>query len=481
MKPAEKPKEPKPKPKPTEKEANDEAQKLAARMKIRELRAQIESEQRLINQFYLEKERLSDAWNKARKENEAKEAQLAYQKRDLLELQEKNAFGLNLYRERVKQVMLLKERNNAERVLEIEGVVRDLEDENRILERELATDNRGVGRELKEHELNHRNFLFNMKLQGDKTSTIIQAEFEKQARDMKAKFDLKMHKIRAEMEEYSAKRVAALEESKDEKIKELTVFHNNKYRDIKNYYADITTTNLAKIKDLKGEIQIAQMADEKDRKLLLKSEETFKRLSEPLRLITDEINRLKEDRIRWKAVKEEKRKRREMIADLEHTYRELEYEYEIKFQQYQFLEDECSRISGHFDGKVEEIYQKAGLKNLILENQLKLLKNTLETRDFEIKNVLLNCGLAERDRTELEEYVRRVTQERAATISSLQQQIIDIRRAHLQVVAAYQAKMREHKVPLNELGFLPRLPNLVVGEANKSTDSSVAPGAARTC
>lgn len=448
------------KPKPLDKNSPDEIQKRNLRQKIREVKQKIEEEQKLINQFYLEKERLNDNWILLRKETEARETQIANQKRDLLDYQEKNMFGLNLYRERVKQIMLLKERNHAERVLEIENVIKDLEDENRVLEKELATDNRSLGREAKEHELNHRNFVFHMKIQGDKTSTLIQTEFEKQARDLKNKFDLKMHKIRAEMEEYSMKRIAQLEEEKDEKIKELTIVHNNKYRDIKNYYSDITTTNLTKIKDLKGEIQIAQMADEKDRKLLLKAEENFKRLSEPLKMITDEINKLKEDRKKWKLVKDEKKKLRDMIADLERMYRDLEYEYEIKFQQFTFLEDEHGRISEHFDQKIEEIYQKAGLKNLVLENELKMLKENMELRDLEIKNVLLTCGLNETDKNELASYIRNIMENKEKEVKKLKQKLMEVRAAHLQMVNAYHLKMKESHIPINELGFLPKLPKV---------------------
>lgn len=449
--------------KPIDKNNPEEIQKRNLRQKIREIKQKIEEEQKLINQFYIEKERLNDNWMTLRKENQKKDSQIANQKRDLFDSQEKNMFGLNLYRERVKQIMMLKERNNAERILEIENVIKDLEDENRVLEKELSTDNRGMGREVKEYELNHRNFVFNMKMQGDKTSTLIQSEFEKQARDLKNKFDLKIHKIRQEMEEYSARRISQLEEEKDEKIKELTVFHNNKYRDIKNYYSDITTTNLTKIRDLKGEIQIAQMTDEKDRKVLLKAEETFKRLSEPLKMITDEIDRLEEDKKKWALVKKEKTKLRDMIADLEKMYRDIEYAYEIKFQQYTFLEDEYNRIGNHFDHKIEEIYQKTGLKNLVLENQLKLLKENIEVKDLEIKNILLSCGLNEGDKAELVMYIRNITETKEKQIEDLKRRIIQVRSAHIQMVNAYHSQMKEQHIPLNELGFLPKIPKLEEG------------------
>jgi DNA-binding ferritin-like protein (Dps family) len=48
--------------------------------------------------------------------------------------------------------------------------------------------------------------------------------------------------------------IKALEEKKDQRISALTKEHSKKYTEIKNYYSDITATNLDLIKSLKGEI-----------------------------------------------------------------------------------------------------------------------------------------------------------------------------------------------------------------------------------
>lgn len=53
-----------------------------------------------------------------------------------------------------------------------------------------------------------------------------------------------MAKLRTEMEEARQALIKQLEEKKDLKIGNIKKEHHKKYQDIKNYYSDITATNL---------------------------------------------------------------------------------------------------------------------------------------------------------------------------------------------------------------------------------------------
>lgn len=57
-----------------------------------------------------------------------------------------------------------------------------------------------------------------------------------------------MKKLRDEMEEARDKLTKQVDDNKMAKINQITKEHNKKYQEIKNYYADITATNLDKIK-----------------------------------------------------------------------------------------------------------------------------------------------------------------------------------------------------------------------------------------
>ena len=60
--------------------------------------------------------------------------------------------------------------------------------------------------------------------------------------------------MRSEMEEYSNELTKKLVSRKEQQIKTLTEVNNQKYKEIKTYYNDITASNLALIKQLKNEL-----------------------------------------------------------------------------------------------------------------------------------------------------------------------------------------------------------------------------------
>lgn len=55
--------------------------------------------------------------------------------------------------------------------------------------------------------------------------------------------------------------IQQIENKKNQAIKELTAKHAKKYNDIKNYYQEITNTNLDIIKQLKDELTDAKKED----------------------------------------------------------------------------------------------------------------------------------------------------------------------------------------------------------------------------
>jgi hypothetical protein len=60
---------------------------------------------------------------------------------------------------------------------------------------------------------------------------------------------------------------------------------------------------------------------------------------------------------------------------------DMEWEYEVKLQQFQYLEREKKDLFDEFHRLVYELHQKTGLRNLILEKKLETINESLETKD----------------------------------------------------------------------------------------------------
>lgn len=74
----------------------------------------------------------------------------------------------------------------------------------------------------------------------------------------------------------------------------------------------------------------------------------------------------------------------EKIKEIVGGLGDMEWEYEVKLQQFQYLEREKKDLFDEFHRLVYELHQKTGLRNLILEKKLETINESLETKDAQI-------------------------------------------------------------------------------------------------
>lgn len=66
------------------------------------------------------------------------------------------------------------------------------------------------------------------------------------------------------------------------------------------------------------------------------------------------------------------------------TYKEAEWEFEVKLQQYQYLEEEKKSLFAEFHKLVYEMHQKTGLRNLIMEKKIETIQESLDAKEASI-------------------------------------------------------------------------------------------------
>jgi len=76
-----------------------------------------------------------------------------------------------------------------------------------------------------------------------------------------------MTNLRTEKENRRRAEIKKIEEKKNAAIKELTDKHEKKYNEIKNYYTEITNTNIDIIKQLKDDLNRDKKEESKKNKL----------------------------------------------------------------------------------------------------------------------------------------------------------------------------------------------------------------------
>ena len=170
------------------------------------------------------------------------------------------------------------------------------------------------------------------------------------------------------------------------------------------------------------------------------------------------MNKLLKERIAHEEVKTNLEECQQKIASTSNQYSKEEWEYEVKLQQFQYLETEKKQLFEEFHKIIYEIHQKTGLRNLVLEKKLETIQESLETKDAQINQILATARIDPQAMGMIRSTLEEVEQLKNDAIHEIQTELKKIREAHSNMVKTYEGKLSEFGIPVEELGFDPLVP-----------------------
>jgi len=96
------------------------------------------------------------------------------------------------------------------------------------------------------------------------------------------------------------------------------------------------------------------------------------------------VEELKKKQVIHHKIMEELTSTQKQIVDYDKRTREMEWQYEVRLQQFEYLKSEKQHLFDEFHRLVYEIHQKTGIRNLILEKKYETIQESLETKDAQI-------------------------------------------------------------------------------------------------
>jgi len=130
-------------------------------------------------------------------------------------------------------------------------------------------------------------------------------------------------------------------------------------------------------------------------------------------------------------------------------------------QSYKYKQKERDRLFEIFNNAVYSIHQREGLNNLILEKKISAVSEELEIKNLQLNEVLKAAHIDGKAIGAITKSIEEIENGKNEAISDLQNQLQQIRRAHINMVKAYEAKLAEFVIPVEELGFDPLVPTNV--------------------
>jgi len=146
------------------------------------------------------------------------------------------------------------------------------------------------------------------------------------------------------------------------------------------------------------------------------------------------------------------------IMEQDGKLKDVEWQYEVLLQQFQYLQKEKKELFETFHQSVYELHQKTGLKNLILEKKLETIQESMETKDAQINQLLAAARIDPASLGVIRNTLEEVENLKNEAIKEIQAELKKIREAHSNMVKTYEGKLSEFGIPVEELGFDPLVP-----------------------
>ncbi|NXS52078.1 DRC4 protein, partial [Brachypteracias leptosomus] len=281
--------------------------------------------------------------------------------------------------------------------------------------------------------------------------------------EMEAKYSKKMQTQRDELDLRRKTEIHEVEERKNSQISELMRNHERAFSDIKSYYNDITHKNLALISLLKEQIEEMKKKEnhlEKEKADVLLEN---KQLKEPLQQAQEQVAELQKKLAHYDKDKEALANTKARLKVIQKELKDLQWEHEVLEQRFSKVQAERDELYQKFTKAINEVQQKMGFKNLLLERKLNGLLGALEKKEAELSEVLAASNLDPSALSLVSHKLEDVLDSKNATIKDLQLQLARVCKAHDDMLQTFQAKLTASGIPLDNLGFKPLASSVLGG------------------
>ncbi|KXS21885.1 hypothetical protein M427DRAFT_281219 [Gonapodya prolifera JEL478] len=304
-------------------------------------------------------------------------------------------------------------------------------------------------------ETTHAESLRALRRDHDAHVTSLVADHERRAGELQAKYERRLKSVRDEMETRRRAEVHEIEERKNGQMREVVKGHERRFAEIKNYYNDITLNNLALINSLKEQVEEMKKKEERNEKLMADITLENKRLTEPLQAALAEGEQLRRELATYHKDKASLAAAKQRMKVLEEEAKRWRWESEVARQRCAKTEGEKEALYGEFVKRVVGGQQKAGLKNMLLDQKLTALRSTLEKRDLQLTEVMRASNMDPEAALRLARRLDDHLEGKNAIVRDLQFELARVTKAHNDLLRTFEATLTEHNVPLDELGLRP--------------------------
>lgn len=416
------------------------------------IRNEMEREREERNFFQLERDKLRTFWEITRTQLEEARMQLRAKDRDVELAQEHAECDIKHNTQQMKHLQYENQTRMGEIRAETMTQLKMAQEDHSKQELDLLNDKRELRRQLREAEEMTEMQMQQLKMKHSEHLCTERTRYMREADEMKRLHEQKLQEYIEESEIRHRMEMAEVEERKSEQIAKLLAQHEKAFKEIRNYYNELTLNNLALISTLKEQMEeLRDHADKSEKNMSVVMAEN-KRLTGPMKKAQLELTEMRKKCENYDRDRAALKRTTSAAQSSSKQLSELKWEAETLRMRCDALTEERDTLNARFEKAVMDLQQKTAMKNVLLERRLTLANTEAEKREVVLGEVLHAAGM---EPHALGKKMETLIKTKNDTIQDLKYELARVCKAHDDLLVTYEAKMVQFGIPVEELGFQP--------------------------
>lgn len=412
--------------------------------KASKLKKEIEQEESLINEFNSQVSQIRHYWS-CQKENLGVAKQTLMSKENEVydkergKIHETHRLTLDDYKQKIKHLLFEHQNEITVSYKESEKDLRALHQESFSQDIQLLKNDIHDLRQQLHEDVSFKHFIHN--LQNDHNNNQLASLKKQYARKSAETIAYSEHIIKAikdSMEVQRNKIISQIESEKDDQIERLIESNRDELSKLREEHNKKTQQNLNLIKDLKNKLiksQKLERMNEKSMNLILSQN---KEITVPLKNIQDENLDLSQELETYKKEKQELLETKEEFNTIQAKLQDLEWKHEVLYQRFLSASSEQKEYQSKVQDTLFQAQQKSHLKNTILEEKIKSLKNTYDSK-LALSNHTSNNPMKENQKA----INRNILNEKDTVIQALENKLKQIKKTDQSLEGKFNKKLNQ--------------------------------------
>ncbi|GAB5366150.1 hypothetical protein AAMO2058_001120000 [Amorphochlora amoebiformis] len=400
-------------------------------------------------------ELLSKFWEIAKKKRSKNQQDLRMRQRRMRNLEEKHSFEMKVYKEKIKHLLHEQFASVVDRQIDAQRQLKLEETQHRESNHIESQNSRlvKVGRKTKQVDVKH--FSNRLTLEHQKHVMELREEYEHKQNELIMHNRQTIARLRKEREAEQEQKTEKIAILKDKFIDHLMDKHKIVFEDIKAYYRDVTLLNLEVIKSHKDQVGEMKLVEQQLAKEVHQVTNANKKLSLPLRMNRKLALKLKSDFELYKKEKILLNESLKYVQNLEKKIKTKKWEQEVLIQKLEQVEKRKDKVDKKLAVACDEVQQRTGFKNLILEKKKEALSFDLDLTNAALREIIVSTDLPTELVGNLKFTVEDVESKRSKEIEEEEDRRIHLRKKYYETIKTYEMLLKKYDIPLEELGFVP--------------------------